>query len=95
MKNSSCHRLHRLGRLLFCLCMMALMLITTSCNNSAEDVTKDEHGKKFIVLATSDIHGNIWGYSYEDNIETTNNGMARLYTYIQKVRDEEPTVFLI
>lgn len=48
-----------------------------------------------VILATSDIHANIWGYSYEDNKETDNNGMARLYTYIKKVREEEPVVFLV
>lgn len=47
------------------------------------------------ILGTSDMHGNIWGYSYEDNAETTNNGMARLYTYIQQVRAENPNTILI
>ena len=47
------------------------------------------------ILGTSDMHGNIWGYSYEDNKESTNNGMARLYTYIQQVRDENPNTILI
>ena len=41
------------------------------------------------------MHGNIWGYSYEDNKETNNNGMARLYTYIQQVRAENPNTVLI
>ena len=47
------------------------------------------------ILGTSDMHGNIWGYSYEDNKESANNGMARLYTYIQQVRDENPNTILI
>ena len=47
------------------------------------------------ILGTSDMHGNIWGYSYEDNTESTNNGMARLYTYIQQVRAENPNTILI
>ena len=42
------------------------------------------------ILGTSDMHANPWGYNYEDDKETTNNGMARLYTYIQQVRAEEP-----
>ena len=55
-----------------------------------------ETGEKHItILGTSDMHGNIWGYSYEDNTETTNNGMARLYTYIQQVRAENPNTILI
>ena len=54
--------------------------------------TGDTH---VVILATSDMHGNVWGYSYEDGKETTNNGMARLYTYIQQVRSENPVVFLV
>ena len=54
-----------------------------------------EGEKTITILATSDMHGNIWGYSYEDNTETTNNGMARLYTYIQQVREESPNTFLV
>ena len=52
-------------------------------------------GKHVVILATSDMHGNIWGWSYEDSQETTNSGMARLYTYIRKVREENPDAFLI
>ena len=51
--------------------------------------------KTITILGTSDMHGNIWGFSYEDNAETTNNGMARLYTYIQQVRAENPNTILI
>ncbi len=47
------------------------------------------------ILGTSDMHGNPWGYSYEDDKETANNGMARLYTYIQQVRAENPNTLLI
>ncbi|MDO5425966.1 MAG: 5'-nucleotidase C-terminal domain-containing protein [Eubacteriales bacterium] len=55
----------------------------------------EESEKTVTILGTSDMHGNIWGYSYEDNAETANNGMARLYTYIQQVREENPATFLI
>lgn len=47
------------------------------------------------ILGTSDLHGNIWGFSYEDSKETANNGMARLYTYIEEVRAENPNTILI
>ena len=41
-------------------------------------------------------NGNIWGYSYEDNAETDNNGNGdRLYTYIQQVGPENPNTFLV
>lgn len=58
-------------------------------------VSAQEDETHVVILATSDMHGNIWSYSYEDNAETTNNGMARLYTYIQQVREENPIVFLV
>lgn len=48
-----------------------------------------------VILGTSDMHGNVWSYSYEDNAETANNGIPRLYTYIQQVRAENPITFLI
>lgn len=86
-------------RLMICLCMVALLAIMTSCIVRAEDETRAKDGNEsethVVILATSDMHGNIWGYSYEDDTETANNGMARLYTYIQKVRETEPVVFLI
>ena len=52
-------------------------------------------GTHITILGTSDLHGNIWGYSYEDNAETANNGMARLYAYIEGVREENPDTLLI
>ncbi len=54
-----------------------------------------EDGTHIVILGTSDMHGNVWGWSYEDDTETANNGMARLYTYIQQVREECPLVFLV
>lgn len=55
----------------------------------------DAGQKQITILGTSDMHGNIWGYSYEDNKETTNNGMARVYTYVQEVRKENPNTILV
>ncbi|MBP3877596.1 MAG: 5'-nucleotidase C-terminal domain-containing protein [Lachnospiraceae bacterium] len=73
-----------------CLSLLALLLAAvTPLRVHADDETH------VVILGTSDMHGNIWGYSYEDNAETANNGMARLYTYIKKVREENPVVFLV
>ncbi len=47
------------------------------------------------ILGTSDIHGNLWGFNYQDRKETDNDGMARLYTYIQQVRAENPNTLLL
>lgn len=27
-----------------------------------------------VIIATSDLHGNLWGYRYEDGVDTTNDG---------------------
>ena len=54
-----------------------------------------EEGTHIVILGTSDMHGNIWGWSYEDGKETARNGMARLYSCIEKVREENPLTFLI
>lgn len=54
-----------------------------------------EDSTHVVILGTSDMHGNIIGWSYEDGKATDNNGMARLYTYIRKVREENPLTFLI
>ncbi|NLX83009.1 MAG: bifunctional metallophosphatase/5'-nucleotidase [Clostridiales bacterium] len=68
--------------------LLAVLLLPAS-TASAEGETQ------ITILGTSDLHGNIWGFSYEDNKETANNGMARLYTYIKKVREENPNTILL
>ncbi|MBQ1490870.1 MAG: 5'-nucleotidase C-terminal domain-containing protein [Blautia sp.] len=73
--------------------LIASVLVASSFSLIASAASEEE--THVVILATSDLHGNIWGYSYEDNTETTNNGMARLYTYIQQVREENPIVFLV
>ena len=46
------------------------------------------------ILGTTDLHGNVWGFSYEDNAESAGDGMARVYTYVQQVRAENPNTIL-
>ena len=55
-----------------------------------------EEGETHItIIGTSDIHGNIWGYSYEDMKETDADGMARISTYLEQVREENPNTILV
>ena len=69
-----------------CVSLLVFALsFTTSFAKSPEKAPKT-----ITVIGTTDIHGNIWGYSYEDNKETTNNGIARVYSYIESVRKENP-----
>ena len=72
--------------------MKKLLIITLAILSAMMPVFADTH---ITILGTSDLHGNIWGFSYEDSKETANNGMARLYTYIEGVRKENPDTLLI
>ena len=47
------------------------------------------------IIGTSDTHGNIWGYSYEDMKESTGDGLARVSTYVSQVREENPNTILV
>ena len=47
------------------------------------------------IIGTSDTHGNIWGYSYEDMKESTGDGLARESTYVNQVRSENPNTILV
>ena len=47
------------------------------------------------ILGTSDLHGNLWGWRYETGRETPNDGMARVYAYVQQVRAENPNTLLL
>ena len=63
------------------LLILSVLLAALLCGAA---LAEDTH---IVILGTSDMHGNIWGWSYEDGAETSNTGMARLYTYIQQVRE--------
>lgn len=47
------------------------------------------------ILGTTDIHGNIYNWSYEDNKETDNSGLAKVYSVVESVRKENPNTILI
>ena len=46
------------------------------------------------IVATSDTHGNVWGYSYEDNKESA-GGLAAISTYVKGLRAENDNVILV
>ncbi|MGX6969455.1 5'-nucleotidase C-terminal domain-containing protein [Vagococcus bubulae] len=48
----------------------------------------NEKEKNLTILGTTDVHGNIWNYSYEDNKEA-GNGLAKVATYANSVREEK------
>ena len=71
---------------------MTILLSFSACSTTSK--TKTEY-KEVVILATSDLHGNVLGFSYEDGKETTNNGMARLYSTIKSERESNPNLLLI
>lgn len=50
---------------------------------------------RLTILGTSDTHGNLWGYSYEDMKESSKDGLARVSTYVKQVRAENPNTILV
>ena len=72
--------------------LLAAAVLLVSCGVPAQEETPAE--THVVILGTSDMHGNICCWSYEDAAET-DYGMARVYTYIQETRQENPNTFLI
>ena len=70
------------------LLVLAIIISTTPifANGYAEMPSE----KTITILASTDVHSDIWGFSYENDKETNNSGLARFYTYIKEVRKENP-----
>lgn len=78
--------------------LLASVLVLFSCASSkGQEIVTRAEGEPYelVILGTSDMHANIWSYSYEDNKESSNNGMARLYSYIEEERLAHPNLILI
>ncbi|NLY21029.1 MAG: bifunctional metallophosphatase/5'-nucleotidase [Tissierellia bacterium] len=59
------------------------------------EVSAKEENVKITVIETSDLHSNLYSFSYEDNKETDKDGVARIATYLEELRKTEPNVVLI
>ncbi|SCG81870.1 2',3'-cyclic-nucleotide 2'-phosphodiesterase [Proteiniborus sp. DW1] len=57
-------------------------------------IANEENTIKITILGTTDIHGNIYDWSYEDAAEKP-LGLARIYSVVQKVREENPNTLLL
>jgi len=73
--------------------MLVLCLIASF--TFAQPMMEVPSTEKLVILATTDIHGNVWGFSYENDKDTTNTGMARIASYVEEVRSQEPYVVLV
>ena len=68
--------------------VLGIVIAPTSSFAEGENV-------KITVIGTTDLHANIYNYSYEDGKEVDNLGMAKVYSVIQKIREENPNTLLI
>ncbi|WFA08613.1 5'-nucleotidase C-terminal domain-containing protein [Tissierella sp. Yu-01] len=50
---------------------------------------------KLTIIGTTDLHANIYNYSYEDGKEVDNLGMAKVYSVIQEIRADNPNTILV
>lgn len=76
------------------LALFTVLFLSVSCITS-KNVNTETKTYELEILCTSDLHGNVWGFSYEDSKESSDNGMARLYTYIKKEREATPDLILL
>ena len=77
------------GLKLFVLVMMAFSLLLGLLYAQPLPETQN-----LTILATTDLHSNVWGFSYENDKES-NDGMARIATYVAEVRSKESNVILV
>lgn len=47
------------------------------------------------IVGTTDIHANLYNWSYEDGVELTDLGLAKVYSVIKRIREENPNTILI
>ncbi|MHC1692884.1 MAG: bifunctional UDP-sugar hydrolase/5'-nucleotidase [Sphaerochaetaceae bacterium] len=75
--------------------LVAMLLIVCLGFLSAQAAFEAKGPQTITIIGTTDLHGNVWGFSYEDNKETANNGMARVYSYVKEVRETNANVILV
>ncbi len=73
--------------------LLGLSLLSTNATAAIEESYGDT--VKITIMGTSDIHGNIAGWNYEDGKDYNNSGLARVYSIVKKVRSENPYTLLI
>lgn len=72
------------------------MVISESVLNKIADILGvDPSELTLTIIGTTDIHGHIYNWSYEDGKERDNAGMAKVKTFVDEVRAENPNTILI
>lgn len=80
---------HRLRKLLAG-GLAALMLVSTLPAALAA-----EGDTTLTIIATSDTHAHVWGWSYEDGKESTSGSLAQVSSYVKSLRDAGENVILV
>ncbi len=75
------------------LLVLVMMVLSLSLGMLFAQPLPETHN--LTILATTDLHSNVWGFSYENDKESSNDGMARIASYIAEVRAEQPHVILV
>ena len=73
--------------------VIALMLVVGMFSPIIANAETDN--VKITILGTTDLHANIYNWSYEDGKETEDTGMAKVYSVIQEVRAANPNTLLL
>jgi len=75
--------------------ILALAVFMSGFSSLAYGGEVDKDIIHLTILGTSDTHSNLYGYTYEDQKEATNNGVARISTFVKEIRANNPNTILI
>ena len=64
--------------------VLALIMVIAIAIPSASFA--EEETVKITILGTTDLHANIYNWSYEDGVEKEDIGMTKVYSVVKKVR---------
>lgn len=76
---------------------LALIMMLSVCFSAPVTgfAAADANNMKLTVLGTSDVHGTITSWSYEDNSDKKDRGLVRVKTAVDSVKKENPNTLLI
>lgn len=77
------------------LVLVIMLMFTTLFSTPVLANEADNEAVTITVLGTTDIHGNIYDWSYESQNEDDDVGLAKVYTIVKEVREENPNTLLI
>ncbi|HSH36585.1 5'-nucleotidase C-terminal domain-containing protein [Schnuerera sp.] len=55
----------------------------------------EEETVQLTIIGTTDIHANIYNWSYEDGEEVEDLGLTKVYSVIEEIREENPNTLLL